>query len=213
IRNSLHEKVIMLREIHHRVKNNLQIISSIISLQMRNVADDTQAVDLLMNTQNRIYSMSLIHEKLYIENNLANIDFEDYIRGLVDYLISSYQDQGRRVYSRIDAANICLNVTTAIPCGLLINEIISNSLKHAFQDQQKGEVFVYMHQDEGGTLHLKAGNNGAEFDFKESNNGTSIGLRLIELLSRQLHGKLEVDSHEGVCYTLTFEEIGKGDMA
>ncbi len=208
IQDSLHEKEVMLREIHHRVKNNLQVISSIINLHIEKEDLKNDVSNLLMNIQNRIYSMSLIHEKLYSEDNLAKIDFASYTKGLVEYLLSNYQEKSSNIVSRIEIENIKLNVTTGIPCGLLINEIVTNSIKYAFSDNTRGEIYIRMKKDAENYISMTIGNNGEDFDFAAAEEKNTIGLKLIKLLSRQLRGKLHIDSTNGICYTLKFKEIG-----
>lgn len=208
IHESLHEKEVMLREIHHRVKNNLQVISSIINLQIEKENLKNDVSNLLLNIQNRIYSMSLIHEKLYSEDNLAKIDFASYTKGLVEYLLSNYQEKNSNIVADIDIEDIKLNVTTGIPCGLLINEIVTNSIKYAFPNNEKGIISISMKKEKEDKIILKICNNGADFDFEKAEKQNTIGLKLIKLLSKQLRGKLQIKTEDGVCYTLKFKEIG-----
>lgn len=202
IKDSLAEKVVMLREIHHRVKNNMQIISSIINLQLEKDEINAETENLLSNIQNRIYSMSLIHEKLYMESNLANIDFEDYTKGLVSYLLSNYQENSSYITPKINIKEIQLNVTAGIPCGLLINEVVTNSVKYAFDKNEQGEIFIEMNKMKDGSIEMRIGNNGKSFEFDKIKNENTIGLRLIELLAKQLGSKLEFDNSNGVEYKI-----------
>ena len=141
IKSSLNEKNILLQEVHHRVKNNMQIISSLLNLQTQYVEDE-EAIDVLKESQNRVRSMAIIHEKLYQSENLTNINFVGYIQSLVSNLFYSYNITNNRIQSILKVENLSLNIETAVPCGLIISELVSNSLKYAFPNEMKGEIFV-----------------------------------------------------------------------
>ncbi len=203
IRTSLKEKEVLLKEVHHRVKNNLQIISSLLNLQSKYIKDD-QALEMFKESRNRIRSMTLIHEKLYRSRDLANIDVADYIQNLSSNLFRSYS--AGRVNLRTQVDDILLGVDTAIPCGLIINELVSNSLKHAFPNKQ-GEIFVNLHRDNG-KFTLIVRDNGVGFpeqlDFR---NTDSLGLQLVCTLTDQLDGEIELKRSEGTEFRITFGEI------
>lgn len=206
IKDSLKEKEVMLREIHHRVKNNLQIISSILNLQSYSEIDD-KSLSILENTRNRVYSMSLIHEKLYMERNLARIDFKDYVSGLLNYLLGNYQFDSKRIDLKLDIKKIFLNLDTAIPCGLLINEIFTNSVKHAFQNMNEGLITVQMFKDKANYFNLIIGDNGNIVHSEEELiNHNSIGMQLIRLLAKQINSELIIDVSAGVKYSFKFKE-------
>ncbi len=208
INDSLKEKEVMLKEIHHRVKNNLQVISSMLNLQSYNEKNDSAKLSLFKNTQNRIYSMSLVHEKLYQSGNLAYIEFDKYIYSLVTYLLCSYRINTNRIkfISKID--DISLNINTAIPCGLLINELITNFIKHAFPGKTKGEIRIEMTSDNKKNYILIVRNNGVKFpDTIDINNPKTVGLELVRLLAKQLHSKIELDTSEGVSFTFRIKEL------
>ena len=209
ITESLNEKEILLREVHHRVKNNLQVISSILNLQAREGLDE-QAYKMFKNTQDRVYSMSLIHEKLYIEDNLAKIDIRNYISGLINYLMGTYQINTRKIKIKLDIGDILFNVGTAVPCGLIINEIITNSIKYAFPEDKTGTIFVNMYKNKDTQITLTVGDDGVSFpqDF-DQDKSDSIGLKLINLLSKQLRAKNEFKRDRGVVYKFIFKEINK----
>ena len=170
IKESLQEKEVLLREIHHRVKNNLQIISSLLNLQSKQVKDE-HALNLLRDSQNRVRSMALIHQKLYDSPDLALLDFAGYLRSLASALFSSYGfgTEGISLKSNVD--DIRLDINTAVPCGLIINELISNSLKHAFETGQ-GEICVDLHPNDDDTVTLTVSDNGSGFpedlDFRNT---------------------------------------------
>ncbi|HEX3035220.1 MAG TPA: PAS domain S-box protein [Thermodesulfobacteriota bacterium] len=198
IKASLKEKGVLLKEIHHRVKNNLQIISSLLRLQSRHI-ESKKAREKFRESHNRIRSMALIHEKLYQSDDFEGIDFADYIRSLLSYLFSSYGVSPSRIKLRINAENIFMNIDKAIPCGLIVNEIVSNSLSHAFPGEIGGEIWVECR--EGGELII--GNNGVPFpenvDFRKTR---SLGLQLVCVLVEQLRGNIELDRGGGTVFRI-----------
>ena len=206
IKQSLEEKEVLLREIHHRVKNNLQVISSLLNLQSAYV-DDCQYREMFKESQNRVKSMSLIHEKLYQSENLANIDFEEYIRALTNGLIHSYGINTHKISLNVEVDNVSLGIDTAIPCGLVINELVSNSLKHAFPDG-KGEILVSLHSNNGITeLIVKDNGVGIPEDIHIKNT-TSLGLRLVCILAQdQLNGNITLMRTNGTEFCITFGEV------
>jgi PAS domain S-box-containing protein len=206
IKQSLEEKKVLLREIHHRVKNNLQVISSLLNLQSAYI-DDCQYREMFKESQNRVKSMSLIHEKLYQSENLANIDFEEYVRALTNGLIRSYGINTDKVSLEVEVDNVSLGIDTAIPCGLIINELVSNSLKHAFPGG-KGEILVSLHSNNGITeLTVKDNGVGIPEDIHIKNT-TSLGLRLVCILAQdQLNGNITLMRTNGTEFRITFGEV------
>ncbi len=206
IKASLKEKEVLLKEIHHRVKNNLQIISSLLKMQSRNVKDE-QAQAIFNDSQNRVRSMALIHEKLYQSENLAEIDFAGYARSLAINLFRSYGISEEVVTLRLDVENVLLGVDTAIPCGLILNELVSNSLKYAFPSNRKGEILIHLYKDAGDKYTLVVGDNGVgipkDLDYR---NTESMGLQLVNTLSEQLEGNLELHNSGGTRFELTFTQ-------
>jgi PAS domain S-box-containing protein len=207
---SLREKEVLLKEVHHRVKNNLQIISSLINLQSRNV-QDPRALEVLRESQNRVRSLALVHERLYRSSDLSRVDFGEYIRNMVSSLFSSYSSLAQGVAYEIDAGETLVGVDLAIPCGLVLNELISNALKHAFPDGKRGKVFISFHRRGDGPYVLRVKDNGVGFppglDILKTE---TLGFQLVHTLTRQLAGSLELNREGGTEITFTF---GDGDPA
>jgi PAS domain S-box-containing protein len=202
IRSSLHEKEILLKEIHHRVKNNMQIISSLMSLQSRRTEDEKMK-NLFDESQSRIRSMALVHEQLYQSEDLAKIDFKAYVRSLTNELIQLYLINTKMIQLVIDIENIQLSVDTAIPYALIINELVSNSLKYAFPEGEEGIITVRFcnHHDDGYTLTVSDNGIGLpeEFDLK---NTETLGLQLVRILVKQLKGNITVNRERGTAYLI-----------
>ncbi len=207
IKTSLHEKEILLREIHHRVKNNLQIISSLLNLQAEHVKDEA-ALEMFQESRLRVRSMALVHEKLYRSKDLARVDFHEYILSLGYHLFQMYGVLPDTVVLKVNAENIFLDINTAIPCGLLVSELISNALKHAFPDGRKGEVAINMKSVGNGSYTLSVHDDGVglnqDLDLKNSD---SFGLQLVDMLSEQLQGSVSIQRNGGVTFTVQFTEI------
>ncbi|AUS99416.1 hypothetical protein CLI64_02840 [Nostoc sp. CENA543] len=204
IQASLKEKEVLLKEIHHRVKNNLGIVSSLLQMQCRRT-QDPQATAILQDSQNRIASIALVHEKLYRSDDLANIDFAQYIPDLTTHLFDSYNVNSNQIQLKTKVENISLDIETAIPCGLIINELVSNALKYAFPANYRGEIQVTLSQITNHDLTLTVRDNGiglpAEFEQKKSK---TLGMTLILGLVKQLRGQLEIHSHQGTEFKISF---------
>lgn len=209
IRAALEEKGLLLREIHHRVKNNLQIIISLFNLQTSYVTDNN-AYKALKEGQDRIKSMALIHERFYQSDGLSKIDFDDYIKRLAENLMQSFKVTTEQVSLIIHAEKISLDIDTAVPCGLIINEIVSNSLKHAFKTERKGEICIGLSQTETDRFRLEISDNGIGmsegFTLQTSD---SLGIQLIQALTDQLEGEMQIESTpgKGVKYIINFKRI------
>ncbi len=199
---SLKEKEVLLKEIHHRVKNNLQVISSLLNLQAVGVKDE-RILELLRESQNRIRSMALIHERLYKSENLARIDFGEYLRSLVGFLARSYSIPDVEV--KIHVKSISLSVNTAIPCGLIVNELVSNALKYAFPGGIAGQVDVSLTLMNDTSGVLSVADNGVgfpqEIDFRSTK---TLGLQLINTLTMQINGSIELIRDQGTTFSITF---------
>ncbi|MDO8725145.1 MAG: histidine kinase dimerization/phosphoacceptor domain -containing protein [Candidatus Methanoperedens sp.] len=205
-RASLREKEILLQEIHHRVKNNMQIISSLLRLQSKYIKEKKYHV-LFEESQNMIRSMSLIHEKLYNSRDLSRIDFKDYIKDLVTNLFRSYDVNGSAIRSRIDIEDISPGMDLAIPCGLIINELVTNSLKYAFPDGRKGEINIAFRQNNSNIYELLVGDNGVGISNNlDINNTDSLGLRLVTMLvNDQLEGEIDLKRDNGTNFSIKFK--------
>ena len=216
IKASLKEKELLLREIHHRVKNNLQIISSLLNMQARSIKDE-QVVETLRDSRNRIRSMALVHEKLYRTPDLAQVDFARYIRSIAAAMLRSYRVRVRDINLDIEASDVTLGIDMAVPCGLMVNELLSNALKHAFppsppgattKGQKRPEIHVGLCSDQD-TFTLTVRDNGVGFppdlDFQKAE---SMGLRLVVMLTKQLKGSVELDRSAGTTVKIVFGAQG-----
>jgi PAS domain S-box-containing protein len=196
LRASLQEKEALLREIHHRVKNNLQVISSLLRLQFRYMGEKP-VEEILFDTQNRLLSMSLIHEKLYQSENVGNIDFREYINELLSHLFHSFAANKKQITLINKVERVFLPLDTAIPCGLIVNELVSNCLKHAFPEGRNGFVKLATNGRDDG-LELVIADNGvgipAQVDIAAAQ---TLGLRLVDTLVKQLGGELTISGTEG----------------
>jgi PAS domain S-box-containing protein len=204
LRASLREKEALLREIHHRVKNNLQVVSSLLGLQSRSIGDE-HTRKMFQESQNRIHSMALLHESLYQSESLARIDFPEYINRLSAYLFHSFGVDRSRISFRSNLDMLYLTMDAAVPCGLIINELLSNSLKYAFPGDRRGEIFIGLKDRWAGKAQLTIADNGIglskDFNWTAAK---SLGLRLVRTLSKQLGAQLEMDSTSGTGFHLTF---------
>ena len=209
LRKSLEEKEIMLKEIHHRVKNNLQIITSLLNLQSDKINDPVM-IEAFQESRNRVISMALVHEKLYLSKDLSDIDFKSYVEMMVLKLFSAYHI-AEGVSLKVDLKdNLKVGVDTAIPCGLILNEMVTNSLKYAFPENRRGVIKISMRQNKQGEAVLVYQDNGVGFpehvDFYDSQ---SLGLVLIKVLTTQLGGDLTLVNKNGVKYTIAFKRSDK----
>ena len=203
IRASLNEKEVLLKEINHRVKNNLQIISSLLSLQSQDIKDE-EALRSFQVSQDRIRAMALVHEKLYQSDDLARIDFGEYIKSLATDLGSSYGLANRDIDLKIDVENILLGVDTAIPCGVIVNELVANSLKHAFPGDRSGEIIISFRESGGHyTMIFKDNGVGLPEDLDISR-PPSLGLTIVKALAGQLRGTIGLSRDNGSEISITF---------
>lgn len=211
IQKALLEKETLLKEIHHRVKNNMQVISSLLNLQARKI-DDPRLRKPFEESQQRIKAMGLVHEKLYQSKDLTGINFVDYINTIVRELMSSYKIEGGRVTVNINAPDIVLDIDTAIPCGLIINELITNSLKYAFPEGESGEIAInFTRTDNTYNLTVKDSGIGLPegFDYMQAN---TLGLQIVNVLIKQLGGTMQIRSDGGTEAVITFttKEVSGG---
>lgn len=205
ITQSLKEKEILLKEVHHRVKNNMQVISSILNLQSSYVTDN-YALNLLKESQNRIKTMAYIHESLYQNKTFSSINFSDYVTTLTNNILHSYTASIQKVRLVMDLQKVILNLDTSIPAGLIINELVTNSIKHAFNDEKEGIIFINLYTKDN-ILFLEVSDNGKGFpkeaDFKNTN---SLGLQLVNTLVEQLNGNIELreNKEKGTGFYINF---------
>jgi len=201
---SLAEKEVLLKEVHHRVKNNLQIISTLLELQSETMHDE-RFQGVFRESQDRIQTMALVHEKLYKSGDLASIDFTSYMEDLLSFLFSSYEGGTGRISLRLDISKVSLDIDWAIPCGLIMNELVSNALKHAFPDERSGEIAIRIAVDEDDWITVAVSDNGIGFPpgFDAWRTET-LGLHLVRLLVRQLQGEIFLGQQGGTTFTFRF---------
>jgi two-component sensor histidine kinase len=207
LRASLHEKEILLKEIHHRVKNNMQVISSLLSLQSRHLTDKA-AIEMFRESQQRIRSMALVHEKLYQSKDLSRIDFSKYIESLIMFLFHSYRVNSDLVRMKTEVRNVLLDINSAIPCGLIINELVMNALKHAFPGGRKGEIIVSLQPSGDDRFILSVSDDGVGFpaglDFHKTE---TLGMQLVTMLVDQLDGTISLERKRGTRFEVIFREL------
>jgi two-component sensor histidine kinase len=200
----LRQKEVLLREVHHRIKNNLQIISSLLNLQASYI-QDSRIREMFMDIQNRIMSMALIHETLYQSSDLGMVNFDVYVRTLADEIFRSYSVLEDRIALQIRADDVMLDTSQAIPCGLILTELLSNCLKHAFPSDRRGEIHIELRLDAEQRVTMSVRDTGigfpADVDFRRSE---TLGLQLVYTLTEQLGGTLELESNGGTTFKLTF---------
>jgi len=201
---SLHEKEVLLKEIHHRVKNNMQVISSLVSLQA-DTLDDPALRPLFNDLRDQVRTMALVHEKLYQSASLAHVDFAEYTQSLLAYLWRAHGDAAAPIRLTLDVQPVSISIEQAVPCGLILNELITNTLKHAFRARDGGEVTVTLHAAPDGQVCLGVRDNGVGLpaDWRQS---PSLGLRLVQMLAGQVRGTLDVRTDGGTAFALTFAQ-------
>lgn len=206
LRASVLEKEVLLQEIHHRVKNNLQVISGLLDLQRYHITDQ-RGKQIYKESQNRVITMALIHEELYQARDLAQVEYGPYLKNLVNNLFKSYAVEPERITLNIEAEDIQIVVDTAIPCGLIINELVSNSLKHAFPNGREGKISIIFRQLEEEKYYMEVSDNGvgipADLDIKKT---SSLGLQLVTVLVDQLKGEMEISSTDGTTFAIHLTE-------
>ena len=208
LRVSLNEKDALLKEVHHRVKNNMQVVSSLLNLQLDFLSDE-QARPFILDTQSRIAAMALVHEKLYQSTDLARVDFADYLRELTENIVGTFSSAARDISFVLEAEDILLGIDSAVPCGLLVNELISNAYKHGLS-AGNGTVTVTLRRDPAGHIVLRVADTGRGLppglDLEKTE---SLGMQLVYILVRQLDGTMGVESApgRGTCFTITLPEV------
>jgi PAS domain S-box-containing protein len=210
IKTALREKEVLLQEIHHRVKNNLQLISSLLDLQSK-ATEDSPALRVLRESRNHVRSMALVHERLYESQDLTEIDLDNLVHGLTSHLFRIYAPRAGEVFLNVQIGSLLLDVAAAIPCALIINELVSNSLKYAFPSErdrsegERNEIRVEMRQEADARTVLVVGDNGIglppDLDWQDP---PSLGLQLVKMLAEQLDGTIELDRSSGILFEITF---------
>ncbi|MHB8095801.1 MAG: PAS domain S-box protein [Candidatus Aminicenantales bacterium] len=207
LKAAIGEKELLLREIHHRVKNNMQVISSLLSLQSKRFRDKG-VLEAFKESQTRIRTMALIHEKLYQTRDLSRIDISDYVTNLVSYLFRAYRIDPARIGLETDLARKSLDINTSIPCALIINELVSNALKHAFPGGKKGLISIRLSEDGDGILHLEVRDDGvglpAAIDIHRTE---SLGIQIVMMLAEQLEGRVGIERVKGTAFRIDFRPL------
>jgi two-component sensor histidine kinase len=204
LKAALQEKEVLLKEVHHRIKNNIQIISSLLRLQAASVQDE-KVKEMLKASQSRIRSIALIHEKLYQSPDLATIDFGDYVRLLAGHVFHLFGADPAAIRLEVKASGIRLQAKQAIPCGLIINELVVNALKYAFPEGRKGAILVEMTRQPGARHSLLVSDDGIGLpESLDVQHLERLGLRVVTDLVRQLDGKLDIDRTAGTVFRITF---------
>jgi PAS domain S-box-containing protein len=209
LKEALHEKEVLLKEVHHRVKNNMQVLSSLVSLQSDGV-EDPATRDLLGDFRDQVRTMALVHESLYQSESLAHINFAEYASGLTAYLARAHGHENSAVRLTLDVEPVSLPIESAVPCGLILNELVTNAYKHAFRDRPAGEIVVRLRADSAGRVSLAVRDDGkgmpADLDWRHA---PSLGLRLVQMLTRQVRGAVEWRQPEGGGTEFVVEFPGK----
>ena len=210
IRTSLIEKEVLLKEIHHRVKNNMQVISSLLNLQSQNIKNE-EDLAMFKESQNRVRTMALVHDKLYRSKDFTKIDFAGYIESLASSLYQSYGIDQRKILLDVRVEEVALGIDFAIPCGLIINELVSNALKYAFPSTWKGrpKIEISLFHSGSDEIELMVQDNGVGIPrYIDLQNTESLGLKLVSILAKdQLGGKIELDRQKGTKFNVTFKSV------
>lgn len=208
LEDKINEKETLLKEVHHRVKNNLQTVSSLLSMQARN-APDAATKSLLKSSQNRVISMAMVHEMLYMREDISKIGYKSYVQELAEYLVRSIKGTSSNITLDIDIPDVRLNIDTAIPLGLLINEAVTNALKYGIVDDSEGHIFIKLRKSAYDEYLLNIGDTGVGYSETINHKTTqSLGLKLIHNLARQLRGSIVRDiTRKGTHYIVKFKEI------
>jgi two-component sensor histidine kinase/CheY-like chemotaxis protein len=210
LKTSLREKEVLLRELYHRTKNNMEVISSLIHLHILNTTDE-RVLKPFKEMQGRILAMSLVHEKLYKSQNLSSIDTGDYIGSLANTVLASFGNADKNITLKINADNVPLNIDLAIPCGLIINELMTNALKYAFPNSNSGQISISLHSRPDDEIELVFADNGVglpdNFNLKQAE---TLGTKIVfSLATGQLEGKIDLLRNKGTEYRIRFKNDSK----
>jgi len=207
LKQALAEKTTLLQELYHRTKNNMQVIHAILALRASYVQDE-QLLTVLEDVQDKIHAMALVHQKLYESRNLSSIDLKEYINDLAAHLVQSYQVQSNGITLELDTDSVFVLIDTAIPCGLILSELISNVFKHAFPGDRTGRITIQLHRVDDETITLQVSDNGvgvpSNFDVRNSN---SLGLQtVVGIIEHQLRGEMTLETGHGVGWQIRFKD-------
>jgi PAS domain S-box-containing protein len=207
LRSSLEEKEVLMREIHHRVKNNFQAVCGLISLQASYMPEEAYMA-ILQDTEARILAMAHVHERLYESESLAHVRIDQYVQGIVDDLLSFYKGSDANVQFRYELEEISLNVDTAIPCGLMVTELVTNAIKHAFPQGREGVITIRLKSINGEKLELTVSDDGVGFpEHVEVGNTQTLGLDLISAFAKKLRGEIKLNRDHGTVFSVRFREL------
>lgn len=202
LQDAVEQKDTLLRELHHRVKNNLQVVTGLLDLQMARIKDE-DVIKALNDGKNRIRSMALIHQKLYRTDDLKSVDMQEYFEKLLQEIMAGFAMPDKKISTFIDAGNIQLDIDIAIPLGLAVNELVTNSFKYAFQHQLEGKIEVKLYREES-SYFLLVKDNGPGYEASEKVGKSTLGLRLVNMLTKQIRGKLEIHNFSGTEVQIQF---------
>jgi two-component sensor histidine kinase len=207
LKSALKEKEVLLRELYHRTKNNMQVINSLLGLRKESAQDDSVKM-ILQDMRNRVAAIALVHQKLYQSKDLSNIDLKEYLKDLINLLISSYSDHNN-INLKLDMENISVLIDIAVPLGLIVNELISNSFKHAFPNGMEGEISMFLHRHQNGTIELKISDNGIGIPKgMDILNNETLGVQLLNsIVESQLGGTINLETQNGVTCTIRFNDL------
>lgn len=209
LKKELREKVVLLREVHHRVKNNLAIISSLLNLQSRTITSPEKALEAFQNSRDRVMAMSLVHQKIYQSEKYADVDMRYYLKDMISHLYEAYA-YDKNINLVYDLQEVSLEVDKAIPCALIVNELVTNAFKHAFPDNNTGKILLSLKQLENGYIRLQISDDGVGLP-DEFNEKQSLGMNLVYMLSEQLHGQICSDTDKGTTFTIEFPATNHGN--
>jgi two-component sensor histidine kinase len=200
-----HEKDILLKEVHHRVKNNLQLMTSLLSLQEKMLEDGTPQKDLFHDSHNRIRAMAIVHERLYRSQDFTAVDLGDYLQTLIRELAASSAPQG--IEMAVDTPTLAIGIDDAIPVGLIVNELLTNAFKHAFPGGRTGKIAVTLRRKEDGNIELGIRDDGVGLPSQaQLSRGPSMGMMLVRSLTEQIGGNIDIASQRGTSIVITFPE-------
>lgn len=207
LKQSLEEKEVLLSEVHHRVKNNLAVITGLLQLE-RFRTENKETVNILLESESRIMTIAKIHELLYQSDDFANVDVEIYLQELIDYLLEVYAAEDKQIKIELDLSEVRINVNQALPLGLILNELVTNAIKHAFDQKGSGTIGIHIKPVERDSIlfEVRDNGNGLQINPSELQEKGNLGFTLIETLRKQINATLEIDADEGTAFRFTFKK-------